>query len=85
MRQRDVRLGAFYAAKVSGRVVPVRIDRESRYGGWDGTNMKTKRDVHIRGVQRLRFEVVRAPGCGHWVRTDRDIAAHRAQYHGEES
>ena len=56
MRGRDVVIGATYAAKVSGQVVPVQIEGESRYGGWDGVNIETGRAVRIRTAGRLRYQ-----------------------------
>lgn len=58
MRKADVKVGATYMAKVSGRVVPVRITEESRYGGWVGTNLATQHAVRIKTAARLRREVV---------------------------
>jgi len=55
MKRKDVKIGDIYACKVSGALASVRIDRESPYGGWDATNLKTKRGVRIRSAQRLRF------------------------------
>ena len=53
----DVELGGTYAAKVSDRLVPVRIDRENYYGGWDATNLRTDRVIRVRSAQRLWFPV----------------------------
>lgn len=58
MRKADVKIGATYMAKVSGRVVPVRINEESRYGGWVATNLATQHAVRIKTAARLRREVV---------------------------
>lgn len=57
MKKRDVMIGGIYAAKVSGRIVPVRITAESRYGGWDAINTRTNRPIRIRSAQRLRYRV----------------------------
>jgi len=57
MKKRDVQVGRTYLAKVSGRLAPVRITRESPYGGWDAVNTKTGRSVRIRSAQRLRRPV----------------------------
>ena len=54
MRKNDVQIGSTYNIKVSGHVVPVRITRESPYGGWVGQNIKTGREVRIRTAGRLR-------------------------------
>lgn len=39
MKKQEVRIGADYCAKVSGRLVAVRITGESRFGGWDAVKM----------------------------------------------
>jgi hypothetical protein len=54
MKKNEVVIGGRYLAKVSGRVVPVRITGQSPYGGWDAVNAETHRAVRIRGAQRLR-------------------------------
>lgn len=54
MLKKDVQIGNTYAAKVSGRIARVRIDSESRYGGWNGTNIDTGRAVRIKSAARLR-------------------------------
>jgi hypothetical protein len=57
MKQRDVKVGGSYVAKVSDSLVVVRITGENRYGGWDAVNTATGRLVRIRSAQRLRREV----------------------------
>ena len=57
MKKADVKIGERYIAKVSGFLVPVRIDSESLYGGWNATNMKTRRRIRIKSAQRLRRRV----------------------------
>ena len=54
MKKREVEIGGVYVAKVSGRLVTVRIDGESPYGGWDATNLSTRRSVRVRSAARLR-------------------------------
>ena len=54
MKKADVKIGGRYIAKVSGSIVPVRIDSESSHGGWNATNTKTGRAVRIKSAQRLR-------------------------------
>jgi hypothetical protein len=49
-----VKVGSTYLAKVSDKVVPVRITGESRYGGWDAVNERTRKTVRIKSAQRLR-------------------------------
>ena len=54
MKKREIEIGGVYVAKVSGRIVTVRIDGESPYGGWDATNLETRHAVRIRSAARLR-------------------------------
>ena len=54
MKKNQIIIGGVYAAKVSGKVVPIRITGESPYGGWDAVNAQTKRTVRIRTAARLR-------------------------------
>lgn len=68
MRKAEVKVGRVYAAKVSNRMVPVRLDSESPYGGWNGTNLATDRKVRIKTAARLRFEAVPNPAHeGRWM------------------
>ncbi len=57
MTAREVKLGGRYIAKVSGRLVQVRLVRESPYGGWDAINEKTGRPVRIKTAGRIRSMV----------------------------
>lgn len=50
----EVQIGKTYVVKVSGVLTHVRLDRESPYGGYDGTNLKTGRAVRVRSAARLR-------------------------------
>ncbi len=61
MKKNEVQIGSTYAAKVSGKIAKVRIDAESRHGGWDATNLETKKKVRIKSAQRLRAEVGSPP------------------------
>lgn len=54
MKKADVVIGAVYLVKVSGNLAPVRLVRESPYGGWDGRNLNTDRPVRIHTAGRLR-------------------------------
>lgn len=58
MRKADVKLNRIYVVKVSGNLVRVRLDSESPYGGWNGTNLATGRKVRIKTAARLRYEVI---------------------------
>ena len=57
MKKNEVKVGRVYTAKVTNKVVQVRIDAESRYGGWDATNLATGKKVRIQSAQRLRAAV----------------------------
>lgn len=57
MKKAEVKIGALYIAKVSGCLTHVRIVCESASGGWHAINVRTGRDIYIRGAQRLRKEV----------------------------
>jgi len=54
MKKSEVKIGGTYLAKVTGKVVPVRIDAANARGGWDATNTVTKKKVRIKSAQRLR-------------------------------
>ena len=54
MKKAQVIIGETYVAKVSGILAPVRIDSVCSYGGWNGINAKTNRQVRIKSAQRLR-------------------------------
>lgn len=58
MKNDEVKIGQTYHAKITDKVVPVRIDAEHKSGGkfrgWHGTNMTTNRKVHIKSAQKLR-------------------------------
>lgn len=56
MKKNEVEIGKVYSAKVTDKVVPVRIDAENRHGGWDATNLATGKKVRIKSAQRLRGE-----------------------------
>src|SRR5438445_8441149 len=54
MKKDEIKLGGTYLAKVSDKVVPVRIDAESTLGGWNATNLATDKKVRIKNAQRVR-------------------------------
>lgn len=58
MKKADIEIGGVYSAKVSGKLCPVKIMRESRFGGWDAKNTSTGRAVRIKSAQRLRSRVL---------------------------
>jgi hypothetical protein len=57
MKKNEVQVGGVYSAKVSDKLVEVRIDAENRHGGWDATNLATNKKVRIKSAQRLRAVV----------------------------
>ena len=57
MNRDDVQIGAAYTAKVTNKVVEVRIDAESPHGGWDATNLASGRTVRVKTARRLRGRV----------------------------
>ena len=56
MKKSEVKVGHVYVARVSDRLVPVRIDSVHSRQGWNATNTKTGWRVHIKSAQRLRHE-----------------------------
>ena len=57
MKKSDVKIGGVYSAKITDEIVPVRIERTNPKGGWDATNLKSKRTVRIKSAMKLRGEV----------------------------
>jgi len=57
MKKADVKVGSRYTAKVSDKVVVVRIDAENPHGGWEATNESTGKRVRVKSAQRLRGAV----------------------------
>lgn len=56
MKKNEVKVGSVYTAKVSDKLVEVRIDGENRHGGWNATNLATGKKIHIKSPARLRGE-----------------------------
>ncbi len=56
MKKNEVKIGKVYTARVTDKIVPVRIDGENRHGGWDATNLATGKKIRIKSPQRLRDE-----------------------------
>jgi hypothetical protein len=73
MKKDNVKVGQTYAAKVSGNVVPVRLDKVNLRGGWDGVNLRSGKSVRIRSSQRLR---------GLWPKKTMPIVAEKADDKG---
>ncbi len=64
MKKQQVQIGQLYAAKITNKVVPVRITAEHKDGGWVGVNTQTNREVRIKTAQKLRNKIAPAPGPG---------------------
>jgi hypothetical protein len=60
MKKDEVKLGGVYAARVSDKMVSVRLESENPHGGWNGTNLKTGKAVRIKSAQRLRGAVAQS-------------------------
>ena len=57
MKKNEIKIGHLYMAKVSNRMVRVRIDSVNSRGGWNATNTLTGKRIRIRSAQRLRYAV----------------------------
>ena len=54
MKKADISMGGIYIARVSGKLVHVKITGPSSYGGWEGRNLTTGHAVRIKSAARLR-------------------------------
>lgn len=54
MKKNEVKVGGMYDAKVSDKLVTVRIDSAHSGGGWNATNTATGKRIRIKSAQRLR-------------------------------
>ncbi len=54
MKKNEVKVGGLYHAKVSDKLVTVRIDSTHSAGGWAATNTRTGKRIRIKSAQRLR-------------------------------
>ena len=66
MKAKDIKVGVTYIAKVSGNLVPVRVDNVREVGAWTGqykgtgrtvydvTNLRTKRKLVFRSAAKFR-------------------------------
>lgn len=53
MQKKDIIIGGKYLAKVSGKVVIVKVISESRLGGFNVVNLSTGRNIRVRTGARL--------------------------------
>ncbi|MFW5841558.1 MAG: hypothetical protein ACOCZE_13325, partial [Planctomycetota bacterium] len=74
MKKTDVTIGGIYQVKVSGKLVPVRVDEEHPGGGWSGTNQDTGKTVRIKTAQRLRKRLADAEHLKAVHRADQENA-----------
>ncbi len=61
MKKDQVKIGRTYVAKVSDRLVTVRIDSTHSRGGWNATNTATGKRIRIKSAQRLRSAAKSGP------------------------
>ena len=54
MKKNEIKVGGMYRAKVSDKIVTVRIDSTHTKGGWNATNTATGKRIRIKSAQRLR-------------------------------
>jgi hypothetical protein len=54
MKKDQIRIGGTYLAKVTDKVVPVRLDAQNPHGGWEATNLATNKRIRIKSAQKLR-------------------------------
>jgi hypothetical protein len=57
MKKNSIEIGGLYTAKVSGKVVEVRIETAATNGGWVGVNTANGKRIRIKSAQRLRRAV----------------------------
>jgi len=57
LKKNEVQIGGVYIAKVTNRLVQVRIEKVSRYGGWEAINLATNKPIRVKSAQRLRSVV----------------------------
>ena len=62
MKKNEIKFGGTYLAKVTDKVVAVRLDAENARGGWDATNLTTNKKVRIKSAARLRGKANRGGG-----------------------
>jgi len=63
MKKNEVKVGGVYTAKVSRKLVPVRIDA-TKGTGWSATNLVTGNTIYIKSAQRLRGKCTEADLAG---------------------
>jgi hypothetical protein len=92
MKKDEIKIGHAYTAKVSDRIVTVRIDSTNSHGGWNATNTATGKRIRIKSAQHLRRAVGDAAPANRRSKkagaeitpADEGIAAARAEAAGPE-
>jgi hypothetical protein len=64
MKKNEIKVGGLYVAKVSDKLVTVRIDSTHSAGGWHATNTRTNKRIRIKSAQRLHGAVTGAAKAG---------------------
>ena len=57
MTKSEVKIGRYYATKISGKMTIVKIEAAIPRGGWTGRNIFTNRRVSIKSAAKLRGDV----------------------------
>ena len=57
MTAAEVKIGRYYATKISGNMTIVKIEAAIPRGGWTGRNIFTNRRVCIKSAAKLRGDV----------------------------
>ena len=57
MTKSEIKIGRYYATKISGKMTIVKIEAASPHGGWTGRNIFTNRRVRIKSAVRLLGDV----------------------------
>jgi hypothetical protein len=76
--KKEVKIGNLYSAKVSDRLVDVRIDSTNSHGGWNATNTATGKRIHIKSAQRLRGPALSTISAADQRRIAREMRAEDA-------
>ena len=67
MTKSEVKIGRYYATKISGKMTIIKIEATSPHGGWTGRNIFANRRVRIKSAAKLCGDV---PARGKRVERD---------------
>ncbi len=79
MKKNEIKVGGMYRAKVSDKVVTVRIDSTHTKGGWNATNTATGKRIRIKSAQRLRSAAKSAAKGGTKTKTTTKATTKKAK------